>query len=222
VLSHICLELFRGKITALVGESGSGKTTIGNTMLGLVRNFTGEFQFEETPDDPLIMFHLRGEIQFIFQDSLSALNPRMNVRSTLKEVLYVHKSNETFEMILDQVQLPHSIAEKYPHELSGGQRQRVNIARALAVKPQVLICDEIVSALDVSIQAKILNLINSLVEERNLAILFITHDLNVVKAFADYIIVLSKGKIVETGMTKNIVKNPENAYTKTLISAMNS
>ena len=93
VLSHISLELFRGKITALVGESGSGKTTIGNTMVGLVQNFTGEFQFEETSYDPLNMFHLRGEIQFIFQDSLSALNPRMNVRSTLKEVLYVHKSN---------------------------------------------------------------------------------------------------------------------------------
>ena len=95
MLSHIYLELFRGKITALVGESGSGKTTIGNTMVGLVQNFTGEFQFEETPYDPLDMFHLRGEIQFIFQDSLSALNPRMNIRSTLKEVLYVHKSSET-------------------------------------------------------------------------------------------------------------------------------
>ena len=127
---------------------------------------------------------------------------------------------EMFEMILDQVQLPHSIAEKYPHELSGGQRQRVNIARALAVKPQVLICDEIVSALDVSIQAKILNLINSLVQEQNLAILFITHDLNVVKAFADYIIVLSKGKIVETGAAQEIMESPGHEYTKTLISAM--
>ena len=222
VLSDINFELYQGKITALVGESGSGKTTIGNTIVGLVRNFTGKFQFEGTAYNPLDMFHLRTEIQYIFQDSLSALNPRMTAGQTLNEILLIHHSNENVDSILEQVELQGEIAGKYPHELSGGQRQRVNIARALAVNPQVLVCDEVASALDVSIQAKILNLINRLVRERNLAILFITHDLNVVKAFAESIIVLSKGKIVEKGDALQIMESPEHFYTKTLIAAMDS
>ena len=222
VLSDINFELYQGKITALVGESGSGKTTLGNTIVGLVRNYTGEFQFEGTAYNPLDMSHLRTEIQYIFQDSLSALNPRMTAGQILNEILLIHHSNETVDSILEQVDLHEEIAGKYPHELSGGQRQRVNIARALAVNPQVLICDEVVSALDVSIRAKILNLITRLVRERNLAILFITHDLNVVKAFAESIIVLSKGEIVEKGDALQIMESPEHSYTKTLIAAMYS
>ena len=222
VLSDINLEVYQGKITALVGESGSGKTTIGNTIVGLVQNFTGEFQFDGTPYNPLNMSHLRTEIQYIFQDSLSALNPRMTAGQILNEILLIHHSNENVDSILEQVELQGEIAGKYPHELSGGQRQRVNIARALAVNPQVLVCDEVASALDVSIQAKILNLITRLVRERNLAILFITHDLNVVKAFAESIIVLSKGEIVEKGAARKIMESPEHSYTKTLIAAMDS
>ena len=222
VLSDINFELYQGKITALVGESGSGKTTIGNTIVGLVRNFTGEFQFEGTAYNPLDMSHLRTEIQYIFQDSLSALNPRMTAGQILNEILLIHHSNENVDSILEQVELQGEIAGKYPHELSGGQRQRVNIARALAVNPQVLVCDEVVSALDVSIQAKILNLITRLVRERNLAILFITHNLNVVKAFAESIIVLSKGEIVEKGDALQIMERPEHFYTRTLIAAMDS
>ena len=222
VLSDINFELYQGKITALVGESGSGKTTIGNTIVGLVGSFTGDFQFEGTAYNPLDMSHLRTEIQYIFQDSLSALNPRMKAGQILNEILLIHHSNENVDSILEQVDLQGEIAGKYPHELSGGQRQRVNIARALAVNPQVLVCDEVVSALDVSIQAKILNLITRLVRERNLAILFITHDLNVVKAFAESIIVLSKGVIVEKGNALQIMESPEHSYTKTLIAAMYS
>ena len=222
ILSDINFELYQGKITALVGESGSGKTTIGNTIVGLVRSFTGDFQFDGTPYNSLEMSHLRTEIQYIFQDSLSALNPRMTAGQILNEILLIHHSNENVDSILEQVDLQGEISGKYPHELSGGQRQRVNIARALAVNPQVLICDEVVSALDVSIQAKILNLITRLVRERNLAILFITHDLNVVKAFAESIIVLSKGEIVEKGSAQEIMESPEHSYTKTLIAAMYS
>jgi ABC-type glutathione transport system ATPase component len=220
VLSDINFELYQGKITALVGESGSGKTTIGKTIVGLVRNFTGEFQFEGIVYNPLNMSHLRTEIQYIFQDSLSALNPRMTAGQILNEILLIHHSNENVDSILEQVELQGEVAGKYPYELSGGQRQRVNIARALAVNPQVLICDEVVSALDVSIQAKILNLITRLVRERNLAILFITHDLNVVRAFVESIIVLSKGEIVEKGDALKIMDSPEHFYTKTLIAAM--
>jgi ABC-type glutathione transport system ATPase component len=166
------------------------------------------------------MSHLRTEIQYIFQDSLSALNPRMTAGQILNEILLIHHSNENVDSILEQVELQGEVAGKYPYELSGGQRQRVNIARALAVNPQVLICDEVVSALDVSIQAKILNLITRLVRERNLAILFITHDLNVVRAFVESIIVLSKGEIVEKGDALKIMDSPEHFYTKTLIAAM--
>ena len=220
VLFDINLDVFIGRITALVGESGSGKTTIGNALVGLVDHFSGEFQFDGTLYNPLKMSHLRSEIQFIFQDSLSALNPRMTTGQTLNEVLLLHHSSETVGSLLEQVDLYGEITGKYPHEISGGQRQRVNIARALAVNPQVLICDEIVSALDLSIQAKILNLITSLVRERNLAILFISHDLNVVKAFADSIIVLSKGKIVERGDAQQIMNSPQHHYTQSLISAM--
>ncbi|HCN23746.1 MAG TPA: peptide ABC transporter ATP-binding protein, partial [Candidatus Marinimicrobia bacterium] len=170
--------------------------------------------------NPLDMSHLRTEIQYIFQDSLSALNPRMTAGQILNEILLIHHSNENVDSILEQVELQGEVAGKYPYELSGGQRQRVNIARALAVNPQVLICDEVVSALDVSIQAKILNLITRLVRERNLAILFITHDLNVVRAFVESIIVLSKGEIVEKGDALKIMDSPEHFYTKTLIAAM--
>ena len=218
VLTNVNLELFKGKITALVGESGSGKTTIGNSFVGLIRDFEGEFKFKGEAYDPLRMEHLRSDIQYIFQDSLSALNPRKNIGSTIEEVLLVHQSDETLKILLDQVQLSNSIAKKYPHQLSGGQRQRVNIARALAVDPLVLICDEIVSSLDVSVQAKILNLINSLIRERKLSILFITHDLNVVKSFADYIIVIHGGRIVETGEAQKILQRPVNNYTKKLIA----
>jgi len=170
--------------------------------------------------NPLDMSHLRTQIQYIFQDSLSALNPRMTAGQILNEILLIHHSNENVDSILEQVELQGEVAGKYPYELSGGQRQRVNIARALAVNPQVLVCDEVVSALDVSIQAKILNLITRLVRERNLAILFITHDLNVVRVFVESIIVLSKGEIVEKGDALKIMDSPEHFYTKTLIAAM--
>ena len=137
VLSDINFELYQGKITALVGESGSGKTTIGNTIVGLVRNYTGEFQFEGTAYNPLDMSHLRTEIQYIFQDSLSALNPRMTAGQILNEILLIHHSNENVDSILEQVELQGEIAGKYPHELSGGQRQRTALARAVMRDPQI-------------------------------------------------------------------------------------
>ena len=221
---NIDLTLRPGEILAIVGESGCGKSTLGKTIVGLVDDFEGDFMFQGLKYNPLEMRDLRREIQIIFQDSLSSLNPRMKIGTAIIDVIKHHHPNVDVKKRMDElflkVNLSTNTTEKYPHELSGGQRQRACIARALAVGPKILICDEIVSALDVSVQAKILNLLLKLVKEDHLAILFTAHDLHVVESFAHRVVVMKDGKIVENSTTEDIFTKPKNDYTKTLLQSI--
>ena len=223
-LHNINLSLFSGQIIAVVGESGCGKSTLGRAVVGLVDHIEGKLLFEGNPFKPEEMFAQRSAIQIIFQDPYSSLNPRLTVGKTLQEVLQFHHPGkdiqEEIDRLLTAVQLPGVVSQEYPHELSGGQRQRVCIARALAVSPKVLICDEIVSALDVSVQGRILNLLKSLNQEQNLALLFTTHDLRLVRSFAHYVVVMYLGTIVEASETSQLFQNPQHPYTKALLSAI--
>ena len=223
-LHSINLQLQHGEILAIVGESGSGKSTLGMSIVGLVNDISGKYIYTNTMYDPRIMSDLRKEIQIIFQDALSSLNPRMRIGSAIKEVIKLHHPEVDIEQrlqeLLDKVDLPSHTKGKYPHELSGGQRQRACIARALAVEPKILICDEVVSALDVSVQAKILNLLLKLVSEDGLSILFTTHDLQVVESFAHSVIVMKSGRIVETGSVQDVFRKPDNNYTQKLLESI--
>ncbi len=221
VLYGVDLDLFAGKVVALVGESGSGKSTLGEAIAGLLPNVRGDFYFRGTAYNPGRMGSLRKKIQIIFQDPLSALHPRLTIGQTLTEVLKQHRSvSLSVSELLDEVQLPSQAAGKYPHELSGGQCQRACIARALAVEPEVLICDEITSSLDVSIQAKILNLMNRIIQQHGVALLFMTHDLHTVHAFADRVLVMHEGRIVEGGDVDQVFYHPRQPYTQSLIAAI--
>lgn len=223
-LHSINLALYRGEILAIVGESGSGKSTLGKSIVGLIDNFNGNYIFNGQMYNPNEMNSLRREIQIIFQDALSSLNPRMRIGFAIKEVIKLHHPEVDSEKqlldLLNKVDLSEDAKDKYPHELSGGQRQRACIARALAVKPNILICDEIVSALDVSVQAKILNLLMKLVHEDGLSILFTTHDLQVVESFAHRVMVMKSGQIVEKGTVQDVFQNPMDSYTKTLLQSI--
>jgi len=221
----VSFALEKGKVLALVGESGSGKTTIARCICGLETPDSGEILFEGRLLD-LKNAETRRKIQYIFQDTFSSLNPRMRIKDAIAEPINFHfrlKGNELeaeTKKYLDLVGLSESVSAKYPHELSGGQRQRVVTARALTMKPEVLIADEPVSSLDVSIQAQILQLFSKLNKEEKISIIFITHDLRIVKNIADDMLVLNKGKIVEEGEVSKIYKNPENEYTKLLLSSI--
>jgi len=223
-LHSINLTLHRGEILAIVGESGSGKSTLGKSIVGLIENFNGNYIYNQQVYNPNAMNSLRREIQIIFQDALSSLNPRMRIGFAIKEVIKLHHPEVDSEIqlldLLNKVDLSEEAIEKYPHELSGGQRQRACIARALAVKPNILICDEIVSALDVSVQAKILNLLMKLVHEDGLSILFTTHDLHVVDSFAHRVMVMKSGQIVEKGSVQDVFQKPANEYTQTLLQSI--
>lgn len=228
-LRDVSVRIPAGSVTGVVGESGSGKSTLGRVLLRLQRHDTGSVQV--AGHDP---FSLRGpkllawrrQVQAVFQDSEASLNPRMTVGSTLREGLEIHKigtaseRDERVEAMLDQVGLAADMAERYPHTLSGGQRQRVNIARALILEPRVLIADEPVSALDVAIQAQILDLLVDLQARASLTVLFISHDLSVVKALCDHLVVLRNGEIVETGPTSAVMDRPAATYTRELIDAV--
>jgi|TARA_Y100000031_G_C8178295_1_gene365167 peptide/nickel transport system ATP-binding protein len=224
ILEDISFQLSAGEILSIVGESGSGKSTLGKSIVGLVPKISGTFAFRSKTYNPLDMDHLREHIQIIFQDPYSSMNPMMTVSETLEEVIRLYPKTEELNTrmsrLLDRANIPKDALTKYPHELSGGQRQRVCIARSLAVEPEVLICDEIVSALDVSVQAKILNLLKDLAEQKSIAILFTTHDLHVVESFADNVLVMTKGKIAESGSVEDIFQNPANDYTKSLLEAV--
>lgn len=223
ILKSIDLKIEAGSIVALVGESGSGKSTLGLCAVGLLPYAVGEFHFDGIPYRPDSMDHLRDKIQFIFQDPFSALNPRLTIGQTYREILQRtdggRVSDAAIESLLSHVELSPEIMEQYPHELSGGQCQRANIGRALAVTPKILICDEIVSALDVSVQAKILNLLTTLKNTLHLGILFTTHDLHVVKHFADEVIILDGGIIIERGKPGDVFNQPQQPYTTTLVQS---
>jgi oligopeptide/dipeptide ABC transporter ATP-binding protein len=218
----------RGKTLALVGESGCGKTTTGRCVLFLQRPTAGEVRFEGEPidpDDEEGLRRRRRQLQIVFQDPNSSLNPRMTVGQTLEEALAFHKvvprgeRGETVDELLRTVGLGLQHRTRYPNELSGGQRQRIGIARALAVNPSLIVADEPVSALDVSVQAQILQLLGKLREERGLSYLFISHDLGVVHHISDDVAVMYLGVIVERAPTAHLYANPLHPYAKALLSA---
>lgn len=226
VLKGINLEIEKGKIVSLVGESGCGKSTLANCILKLITPESGEIFFDN--QDILKFnkretFEYRKKIQMIFQNPYSSLNPKMKIKEILEEPLIIHKEKnkkEKIQEIISLVGLAQTDLKKYPHEFSGGQRQRIAIARALILKPEFIVADEPVSALDVSICASIINLLLDLREKLNLTILFISHDLNLVRYLSDKIAVMNKGEIVEFKRTDDLFENPKDDYTKYLLSSM--
>lgn len=228
-VDKVSFELYPGETLGLVGESGCGKSTLSRCILGLQPVTSGSIYFEGqdiTQYSSEQWRVLRKDIQIIFQDPYSSLNQRIKVGDALAEPMLVHKLathrnvNKYVEELLEMVQLPAASRYKYPHEFSGGQRQRICIARALAVQPKLVICDESVSALDVKIQEQILDLLASLQKQRELTYLFITHDLTVVRRISNRIMVMERGKIVEQGPTEDIMIHPKEDYTKKLLAAV--
>ena len=226
----VSFDVEAGKTVGLVGESGSGKTTVGRTLLKLTPATSGEVLYEGRDVLPLTerQFRpLRRDMQMIFQDPFGSLNPRMTVHAILAEPLEIHfpkmgkaDRRERVAELLRLVGLPADAMGRYPHEFSGGQRQRIGIARALAVEPRFIVCDEPVSALDVSVQAQIVNLLQDIQEQLGVAYLFIAHDLAVVEHVSDHVIVMHRGKIVESAPADAIYSDPQHDYTKKLLSAV--
>ena len=227
-VDDVSFSINRGETIGLVGESGCGKTSLGRTIMLLESPYAGDIKFE---GQSLFSFtkneikKIRRKMQMIFQDPQSSLNPRMNVLDIITEGLTYHrllKSNrqETATELLHEVGLDEQAMFRYPHEFSGGQRQRISIARAISMHPELVICDEAVSALDVSIQAQILNLLMDLQDKHDFSYIFISHDLSVVNHISDRVAVMYLGKIVELGPTQNVLKNPSHPYTQALISAI--
>ena len=220
----------RGETVGLVGESGSGKTTVGRTIIRLTEPTSGMISYDDKPISTLkggAFRPYRKKIQIIFQDPYNSLNPRLSIFEIIGEALEIHfpemSRNDRRERVaglLDKVGLKRDHLDRYPHEFSGGQRQRVGIARALAVNPEFIVCDEPVSALDVSVQAQIVNLLQDLQEELGLTYLFIAHDLAVVEHISDFVLVMNGGKIVEAATAEAIYENPQHEYTKKLLSAV--
>ena len=229
-VDSVTIDLHAGETVAIVGESGSGKTTMGKGILQLLEVTSGDITYQKTDlnrlDAPSLR-KLRSDIQIVFQDPYSSMNPRMMVNDIIQEGMLAQGVGESKKerdehtvKLLEQVRLLPEHRYRYPHEFSGGQRQRICIARALAVKPKLIICDEPTSALDVSVQAQILSLLKDLQKEYQLGYLFITHNISVVEYIAHYVAVMYEGKIVEQGAVEKILKNPKNPYTKNLLSAV--
>lgn len=230
-VDDVSFDVFPGETIGVVGESGCGKSTLAKTLLRLIDSTSGHIFYDNTDLNTLSnlqMREVRKNLQFIFQDPYSSLNPRKTVEKIIEEPLVNltdYSSKERKEIIrktIKEVGLDTHHLNRYPHEFSGGQRQRIGIARALAVRPKFIICDEPVSALDVSIQAQILNLLKKLQKEYQLTYLFISHDLGVVRHFCNRIIVMYLGKIVEVGDKESLFKNPTHPYTKSILSAVPS
>jgi oligopeptide transport system ATP-binding protein len=235
----VSFELQQGETLGLVGESGSGKTTVGRAIINILRamsysvEISGDILYHRSsgvvnlaPLSKSEMRPYRTDIQMIFQDPYSSLNPRMSVGQIVEEPLKIHtkqspaERRERVKWLMDKVGLSREYIHRYPHEFSGGQRQRIGIARALATNPKIVIADEPVSALDVSIQAQVVNLMQDLQEEFGLSYIFIAHDLSVVRHISDRIAVMFKGEIVEIGDAENIYQRPEHPYSRTLLAAV--
>lgn len=229
-VDDISFSIEKGKTLGIVGESGCGKSTAGRTILRLIEPTSGKIIFKGkdiTNLENKEMRKLRKSMQIIFQDPFSSLNPRMTVSKIISEPIVINnlakskkEVNQKVHELMDIVGLTERLANVYPHELDGGRRQRIGIARALVVNPELIICDEPVSALDVSIQAQILNLLNTIQKEFGLTYIFITHDLSVVNHFSDDIAVMYLGKFVEKASTEKLFKNPVHPYTQALLSAI--
>ena len=229
-VDDVSFQIERGKTLGVVGESGCGKSTIGRTVLRLIEPTSGKIIFDGkdiTNISKRELRELRQEMQIIFQDPFSSLDPRMTVAQTIEEPLKIHKiipdkkkREERVLELMETVGLAARLYDTYPHELDGGRRQRIGIARALAMNPKFIVCDEPVSALDVSIQAQILNLMKDIQEKENLTYIFITHDLSVVNHFADDIAVMYMGRMVEKAPSEKLFTNPVHPYTKALLSAI--
>ena len=219
-----------GQTVGLVGESGSGKTTVGRTILKLIPPTSGSVEFNGRDILPLSEHEfrpMRREMQMIFQDPFGSLNPRFTISEIVAEALEIHfprmsgsERRDRVAELLRMVGLQPEMMARYPHEFSGGQRQRIGIARALAVEPRFIVCDEPVSALDVSVQAQIVNLLQDLQEQLGIAYLFIAHDLAVIEHISDHVLVMHHGKIVESATAEAIYNDPQDAYTKSLLAAV--
>ena len=230
-IDDISFDIVEGEAFGLVGESGSGKSTTGRALLRLYQPTDGEILFEGKDIATLTkgkeLLEFRKEAQMIFQDPYASLDSRMKVRDIIAEGIDIHhlaatkeERNQMVDELLETVGLNREHANRYPHEFSGGQRQRIGIARALALNPKFIVCDEAISALDVSIQAQIVNLLKKLQKEKGLTYLFIAHDLSMVKYISDRIAVMYRGRIVEMGPAECVYANPQHAYTKSLLSAI--
>jgi peptide/nickel transport system ATP-binding protein len=229
-VDDVSFDVIKGETLGLVGESGCGKTTLGRALLRLIEPTAGSIIYngddltKKTVDE---IKHLRKDIQLVFQDPYSSLNPRLTIGSAISEPLKVHGQYESDKQrkekvidLLEKVNLDTKHYDRYPHEFSGGQRQRIVIARAMALNPSFIICDEPVSALDVSVQAQVLNLLNDIKKEFGFTTIFISHDLGVVRYISDRIMVMHKGKIVEQGAADEVYNHPKNEYTKNLIDSI--
>lgn len=228
-VDNVSLSLEKGKTLGIVGESGSGKSTLARCMLRLIEPTSGTIEFNGinlTSQKPAQLRNLRSQMQMIFQDPMSSLDPRMSVRALIREPLEIHKyadaskRNQIVDTFADRVGIAKSALEKFPHEFSGGQRQRISIARAVINGPALIVADEPVSALDLSIQAQILNLLKELKQELSLSFIFISHDLSVIRYFADEVAVMYLGNIVESASTEELFQSPKHPYTQALISAI--
>jgi ABC-type oligopeptide transport system ATPase subunit len=220
----------RGTVLGMVGESGCGKSTAARAVIRLIEPTAGEIKFlgqsfmDFTPSE---LKESRKDIQMIFQDPYASLNPRKPIWQSIGEALLYHRivntqseQREAVAEVLKKIGLSVDVMDRYPHEFSGGQQQRICIGRAIALNPKLIICDEAVSALDVSIQAQIINLLMELKETMHLSYLFISHDLSVIRHLSDEVVVLNKGKIVESGSTEQIFNHPQNSYTQTLLASI--
>jgi ABC-type oligopeptide transport system ATPase subunit len=229
-VDDVSFTIEKGSTVGLVGESGSGKTTVGRALLRLVPVTSGSITYDGVNLLGLSEREfrtMRRRIQMIFQDPYGSLNPRMSIGQIIGEALEIHFPSMTsagrrkrIEELLELVGLQRAHAQRYPHEFSGGQRQRIGIARALAVEPEFIVCDEAVSALDVSVQAQIVNLLQDLQEQLGLTYLFIAHDLALVEHMSDHVLVMYRGKIVESAPADAIYKSPQHEYTKSLLAAV--
>ncbi len=234
-LSDIGFDLMRAETLGVVGESGSGKTTLARCVLRAIDPDEGSVRFNSKNGwvnldalDHRGLVPLRREMQMVFQDPFASLNPRMTVRQIVEEPLVIHgvkNKNERLQRVIEMlnlVQMDEDALLRYPHAFSGGQRQRVSIARALILRPSLVVCDETVSALDVSVQAQIINLLEDLQEELGLTYMFVAHDLAVVRHICDRVLVMHRGRIVERGTVEDVFENPTEDYTKLLLSAIPS